>query len=360
MSVPPVRGFFFYKANPMDTQDRQKSGDGKIWERWIEIADGIYAKYVSIRGDISDADPLPVKLEGTEINAVVQVDTDELESRIGAKTEAAVVTDANGSIHQYLRGLVSLIVSKIQVILAAGENHVGEVGGRGIIVSDEFVRPADTTQYATNDVVGVNFAVVGVTSGPGGLCKVEVAAGIIDVTIKDGDFVTIASIVGTTEANGDNYATKFDATHFTIPVAFINAYTSGGTIARMPQMEIARVNGGSGFINALKLSTNNTTVTNAVFDCYAYETPLSAILDNAQQMVLYANAGKGIFLGTIVMVAGGTGSDGLHGYIANINLLFKCAANSKRIYLRYVNPTATGYIPASGQKFTSSIRVSQD
>lgn len=39
---------------------------------------------------------------------------------------------------------------------AAGENHIGEVGGRLRRVSAEFTRPADTTAYTAGDVVSDN------------------------------------------------------------------------------------------------------------------------------------------------------------------------------------------------------------
>jgi len=41
-----------------------------------------------------------------------------------ATTDAAVVTDATGTIHQYLRGLVKLIAAKIGVTVADGDNAV--------------------------------------------------------------------------------------------------------------------------------------------------------------------------------------------------------------------------------------------
>lgn len=44
---------------------------------------------------------------------------------LGATTGAAIVTDANGTIQQYLRGLVKLLAAKITVILDAGTNIVG-------------------------------------------------------------------------------------------------------------------------------------------------------------------------------------------------------------------------------------------
>jgi hypothetical protein len=214
-----------------------------------------------------------------------------------------------------------------------------------------------------NDVLSCNIAVVGVTIGPGGLCKVEVAAGIIDVTLKDGDLITIASIVGTTEANGDNFITKFDATHFTTPIPFVHAYTSGGTIARMFQMDLARVAGGTGLLNFLKLKMNSTVTLNCVFDCYMFFTPPSAILDNAQQTCLYTNSG--IFIGTFVAGvggtgSGGTGSDSILAMISNINAVFKVNTGKKKVYFRLVNTTTTGYIPTSGEKATLIAAVIQD
>lgn len=68
---------------------------------------------------------------------------------IGVTSGAAVVTDANGTIQQYLRGLVKLWIAG----LAAGEAHVGEVGGNLTMLSVEITRPADTTAYAANDSV---------------------------------------------------------------------------------------------------------------------------------------------------------------------------------------------------------------
>ena len=240
-------------------------------------------------------------------------------------------------------------------LLQPGENHFGEVGGNCNIISAEIIRPADTTQYATNDVIGINVAIVGITAHTNGNCKVEVAAAVLDTILLDQDFVTIAGVVGTTEANGNNIITKVDPTHFTIPVSFQHAWSSAGTIAKMAQMDIARVNGGSGYLNWLRLVTNNTTVTNATFDIYMYWNPITGILDNAQHTVLYANAGNGLYLGSITLAAGGTGSDSVRGDIPNLNLLFKCAAGSKRLYFRIVNTTATGYIPASAQKLSLTV-----
>lgn len=45
-----------------------------------------------------------------------------------------------------------------------------------------------------------------------------------------GNLVAVDSVTGTVEANGGWTATVIDATHFTIPVAFVNAWTGGGNV----------------------------------------------------------------------------------------------------------------------------------
>jgi len=65
-----------------------------------------------------------------------------------------------------------------------------------------YISKQDTQSYSVS--------VVGVTKHTDGNCKVEVASGIIDTVISDGSSVTIASIGGTTEANGSWNITKID------------------------------------------------------------------------------------------------------------------------------------------------------
>jgi len=72
-----------------------------------------------------------------------------IKNALGIISGAAVVTDANGTIQQYLRGLVKLWIAG----LAAGEAHVGKVGGQKVRVSAAFTRPSDTTAYAAKDTV---------------------------------------------------------------------------------------------------------------------------------------------------------------------------------------------------------------
>jgi hypothetical protein len=286
----------------MSDQIRKVPDDAQLQELWKDMGDGTFAK----------------------VRAVVSQDMS------AANTARTPATE----------------VLPVQMVDDAG--NVSR-SGRVVIKTAQLKRPADTNAYATNDIVGCNVAVVGVTAqAVTGLCLVEVAAGVIDTTLFNGDYVTLASIVGTTEANVSAFITKVDATHFTIPVTFVNAYTSGGTIAKMLQMDVTDVNNQSGYINWLKLLINSTTVTNAQFDVYMYSTPFAAILDNAQQTLLAANYANGTRIGTVLLSTGGTGSDSAMAIIDNIAVPFVTEAASKRLYFRVVMTAQTGYIPASG------------
>lgn len=79
-------------------------------------------------------------------------------SVLGATSGAAVVTDANGTIQQYLRGIVVTLISFISagIKLLAGENHIGEVGGRTRLITTNFTRVADTNVYASGDLIANN------------------------------------------------------------------------------------------------------------------------------------------------------------------------------------------------------------
>jgi hypothetical protein len=59
---------------------------------------------------------------------------------LGSTSGAAVITDANGTAQQYLRGLVALYLAGLK----AGEAHVGAVGGHTFTRTATVTRPNDT------------------------------------------------------------------------------------------------------------------------------------------------------------------------------------------------------------------------
>lgn len=368
--------------NPI--QDRQHPADSTIFQRWIQIGTGllqnaaytVYAKVVSIRGDITNDNPLPVaiasdieigkiKLEGDDGAALSGTTSDSPVDVVEDSTVRSWSSIFKGS-KNYLRSLLAAVTDtwdptnhwfRTNATVSASIT----IGVSGTVLSVEQTRPNDTTQYSTNDIIGTNVAVVGVTNHAGdNYCLVQVASSVIDTILKDQDYISISSIVGTTEANVSAIMTKIDATHFTIPITFVHAYTSGGSIARYAQLDVVGTNGASGYINWMKIVKNSTTTVNALFDVYAHWDPPVPILDNAQFATLYANATKGCYLGQALFVSGGTGSDSAFAMMQNLNTLFCCLADSKRLYFSLVNVAATGYIPTANEKFTFVLGIDKN
>src|ERR671925_1796191 len=76
--------------------------------------------------------------DGADIDPVAE---STFTSRIGEVQASPTTNTLLGRLKDLLTG----------IILAAGENHIGEVGGRSIRVSSSFTRPADTALHATGD-----------------------------------------------------------------------------------------------------------------------------------------------------------------------------------------------------------------
>ena len=91
------------------------------------------------------------------------------------------------------------------------------------------LRSATTTPGSVNgSATAIGGGVSGAASGTGGLVKITTTSAHGLIT---GDVVTIASVTGTTEANGTwIVGTIVDSTDFLIPVTFVNAWVSGGTV----------------------------------------------------------------------------------------------------------------------------------
>lgn len=64
--------------------------------------------------------------------ATIKTDADAISAVLGTTTGAAVITDANGTVQQYLRGLIKLFITAgsalVTASLAAGSNLIGKVG----------------------------------------------------------------------------------------------------------------------------------------------------------------------------------------------------------------------------------------
>jgi hypothetical protein len=208
---------------------------------------------------------------------------------LGATNGAAVITDADGTVQQYLRGLVKLIVAKITVILDATENHIGIVSGQGSAVSAEITRPGGATPYAVNDVIG---------------------------------------------------------------------YTAGAAL--IPFANIARVNGGTGYIVKARLMTSQkTNLASYRLHIYMDNTP-TPIADNALFTLLWAN--RAVRVGYIdlqnMQTEDPTGSDCAVAFTGDIRLHFQTAAASRNLY--GVLETKSIFTPDAAQVFFIELETELD
>lgn len=132
--------------------DQDRTTGGGLTQRWKEVVSGIYARMTAAvlhvgNTPVSASDPLPVTATASALptGAATAAKQDTGNNALGATTGAAVVTDADGTIQQYLRGLVKLLVAKVTVgidqttpgttnrvdvgaALPAGTNLLGKVG----------------------------------------------------------------------------------------------------------------------------------------------------------------------------------------------------------------------------------------
>lgn len=118
--------------------------------------------------DVSILAPLGRKADTLSVSAALSTEDvatlnailtqSDFDTKIGSLTETAPATDiassgVNGRLQRISQNLTTLLTG---IILAAGNNHIGEVAGNLIAISGVFVRPSDTNAYAVNDVVSDN------------------------------------------------------------------------------------------------------------------------------------------------------------------------------------------------------------
>lgn len=249
--------------------------------------------------------------------------------------------------------------------LNPGEAHVGEFGGRLIIKSFNFTRPANTTPYAVKDSVNVDLLVTAATN----------ASPIVVTTsahgLADRDYVTISNVVGNTNANGSFHVKMLTPTTFslysdkalTTPVAGNGAWISGGDVARLFRLPgILRIPGGGGYLVKVQSFTNLATFTDQHV-LHFYNSPVAAILDNSPYTLLDVYKDKRLgFITLPAFATEGAGSDMASalacGSISPILPLPVANFESPADYDLWCRiETLSGGTPASAQTFMHKITV---
>lgn len=216
-----------------------------------------------------------------------------------------------------------------------------------VLAQDQFTRPADTTAYAAGDQVGVNLTVSDASNATPIVITTSAAH-----NLADGDAVTVASVGGNTNANGNFKVKVLTSTTFQLVGSAGNAaYTSGGTVAQMFRFATVGVQGGLVTITKARLATNNTTITNGQFRLHLWNDQVSVAVDNAAQPSLYASTLKAI--GSIDLTLAVFGGDGAEKTVDSANVIGQLASGSRDIWGTL--EALAAYTPLSAQQFTIEI-----
>jgi len=121
--------------------------------------------------------------------------------------------------------------------------------------------------------------------------------------------------------------------------------TSGATVL---SLDIARIVGGTGWINKLRFETNAAADTSQ-YRVHFFHTAPTALQDGAAFTLLWANRAKRICaIDLDPMTTCGTGSDSARSQYTT-PFFFHCASGDTKIY--YIIETLTARTPVSGQSF---------
>lgn len=162
-------------GKPMPVQVRSATGlipIGEPTDAKSTATDGTSASGISIWKQISASIQLFVFGAGTAAAAqrTTLASDDPAVAALGATTGAKVVTDANGTIQQYLRGIVTqslnAVAGKYEAVAASATNQtLGATGGAADYLEAVLIVPATTSPGAVAIKDGSNGAITIFTGG---------------------------------------------------------------------------------------------------------------------------------------------------------------------------------------------------
>lgn len=118
----------------------------------------------------------------------------------------------------------------------------------------------------------------------------------------------------------------------------------------------ARFAGGSGLILSARHIKNSTTTANATFRLFLYRSTVSAVNDNAQFALLWANRVTRIGFIDFTHTTQGTGSDSTSALTTFVNLPFVATGTSLFGQLQ----ATAAYQPASGEQHYIELAIAQN
>lgn len=177
----------------------------------------------------------------------------------------------------------------------------------------------------------------------------------------------VANAIATKDLKAIGYTPPVISQSFTRP-ADTTAYAqndiiSNSTSATTPlAFPVARVNGGTGYLNTILFQTNNPAWTNAQLVLWLYRAaPTNVATDNNPFTLLWANRDN--LIGSVSLstfATGGAGSDSVRCFVSNLGIQFGTMPDSQSIFALIQNVSSQTLTPVSGQGFHIQLRVEQN
>lgn len=154
-------------------------------------------------------------------------------------------------------------------------------------------------------------------------------------------------IKGETRRQTDGFTRPADTSTYAANDVISNS-TSSTTVLTFSN--VARANGGSGYVTNVRLVKSSAVLTNASFRLWLYKlAPASIPGDNSPFTLLFTNRFDRLGYVDLTCTSGGTGSDCAEAVATNVNLKFECESNSRALYGLLVPNLA--YPPVSLEQF---------
>jgi hypothetical protein len=304
----------------------------------VGLAKGIYVKAAAIASSVAGT--------LTTSNAT-----------IGTTTDAAIITDANGTAIGFLRGLVRFVYERMpsslgqkaraaSLAVAWSTEQEALVGG--------LTETAPATDTASSGLNGRLQRIAQRVTSMIALLPAALGQGTmaqsLRVVLPSDQYV---SVVGNQATVGVEFTRPADTTAYTTKDVVSDSTSSPSVIS----FAAARAAAGNGYITKAKLTTDQKTNT-ATYRLWLYSSTPTAINDNSPYTLLYAD--NAIRLGFIDFTAlateDPTNSTGATSLYVGVPLAYKCAATTVFGILE----TRADFTPASGQKFYVELTFDQN
>jgi len=288
--------------------------------------------------------------DASAANQATQITAEQaIQAAIGATTDAAVTTDANGTVNAHMRGALVELIALLATAGAAGDAAVS-AGATGSI--NAHLRSISRDLVA-NIVLAAGTNAIGKLAANSG-----VDIGDVDITSIAAGENHLGAIGGAIVRVTGTFTRPADTTAYAANDIVSNS-TGGSTLVTLSNA--LRVNAGTGYIVGCRVATNKKSITPRIrVHVYNASNPTVSV-DNAAAQFKYADISKRV--GSFDLPAMSTGADTTNSDMSaatdwTLRIPTKAAASDTALYV--LLETLDAYTPASGDSYTVELLIDQN